>query len=539
MTLPDRNNPYSFNEFLVWRKKVDYYGDDPFFQKVLRRHAGTEWEAIDRALRELSPKVSYRWRDMAESIAVPEKRPYLMHYDGHHNRIDRIVRPREVEIMEREVFSEGLFSTATTPRTKLAKMFLIYQNGEACIACPVTCTEGLVAVLDKFADSPETKRILRHCKEGIGGEFAIGAQYLSEIQGGSDVPANLLEAVREGDAWRLYGTKFFCSAAHADYAIVTAKPAGSDKVAMFVMPSWLPGNKVKEIRNGCTVDRIKWKLGTGELPTAELTLNGAIAYPLGPLDRGVANVVGIVLTCSRLTVGLSAAATMTRVVREAKQYGRFREAFGLTIGQFPLVAGQLIDIERTAKRTIAGAFKLYQEFLGIGGSLSGGLSADGPAEARDRRFAIRELIMLQKITAAWESVDVVRTAMSIFGGHGVMEDFSSLPRLYRDGAVNELWEGPRNVLLMQVHRDCRRAASWCQPSRFVENILGGSDPGLVAELGREMDELVSHPDLLQLNDTTIAVCARWNDFCRRLYHAYQDRALAEVEGCEVEITGQS
>jgi hypothetical protein len=33
-----------------------------------------------------------------------------------------------------------------------------------------------------------------------------------------------------------------------------------------------------------------------------------------------------------------------------------------------------------------------------------------------------------------------------------------LPRLFRDAAVNELWEGPRNVLLTQIHRDCRRAA---------------------------------------------------------------------------------
>src|SRR5450830_1083806 len=121
----------------------------------------------------------------------------------------------------------GLFSDKTSPWLKLIKMYLIYQNGEACIACPITCTEGLVKLLEKFADTPETKQILQHCKEGIDGDFAIGAQYLSEIQGGSDVPANVLEAVPEGDGWRLYGTKFFCSATHAEYAVVTAKPQGS------------------------------------------------------------------------------------------------------------------------------------------------------------------------------------------------------------------------------------------------------------------------------------------------------------------------
>ena len=67
-----------------------------------------------------------------------------------------------------------------------------------------------------------------------------------------------------------------------------------------------------------------------------------------------------------------------------------------------------------------------------------------------RRFDLRELIIIQKMIATYEAVDVTRKAMSIFSGHGVIEDFISFPRIYRDGAVNELWEGPRNVLLMQI-----------------------------------------------------------------------------------------
>lgn len=90
--------------------------------------------------------------------------------------------------------------------------------------------------------------------------------------------ANVLEAVSENGVWKLYGDKFFCSATHADYAVLTAKPAGSDKVALFIVPSWLPGNKEKEIRNGYVINRIKWKMGTSELTTAEITFNGAVAY---------------------------------------------------------------------------------------------------------------------------------------------------------------------------------------------------------------------------------------------------------------------
>ncbi len=531
MSLPTRNNPYSFKEFLDWRNNVDFYGDDPFIQKVVKTYCGDESEKVDKVARAISPKVSYRWKKMAETAARPEERPYLLTHDGNNNRIDRIVRPHEILTMEKEIYGEGVFSKDTTPWEKLIKMYLIYQNGETSIACPMTCTEGAVAIIEQYADAdtPELQHILQHLKEGIDGDFAIGAQYLSEIQGGSDVPANVLEAVNEDGTWRLYGTKFFCSATHADYAMVTAKPQGSEEVGLFVIPSWLPGNKEKEIRNGYTIDRIKWKMGTSELTTAEITFNGAVAYQVGPLNRGVANVAGVVLTFSRLTVGLSAAAYITRAVREALQYAQFRDQFGVKIGQFPLLAYKLREIEKSAQRTTAGAFKLYHDYLELPGGLKGGLSANESEEINKKRFDIRELIMLQKITASWDCTDTIRDAMSVFGGHGVMEDFSVLPRLYRDAAVNELWEGPRNVLLTQMHRDFQRASKWYDPREFVQRILRGGSPDTIKQLSDEMVELLAHPNLLTLDEKTMQICERWDKFCGVLYHAYQDIALAEVE----------
>ena len=531
MSLPDRNNPYTFEEFLEWRRNVDYYGDDPFIRQVVRTFAGDAREAAEAEALAVSRKASFRWRDLTDAIARPEKRPFILHYDGHHNRIDRIVRPGEAETLEREVFSEALFSEKTPPWVRLIKMYLIYQNGEAGIACPVACTEGLVMLLEQFADTPETKRILAHCREGIDGGFAVGAQYVTEIQGGSDVPANRLEAVNEGGVWRLFGGKFFCSAAHADYAVVTAKPAGSERVALFVAPAWLEGNKKREIRNGFNIDRLKWKLGTVELATGEITFNGAVAYPVGPLANGLANVVGIVLACSRLTVGLSAAAFMTRAVREARTYAEFRHAFGGPIGRFPLVAGQLAAMDLAARRTTAGAFRLYREVLSLPGGLKAPSAADAdePEPDKKRHFAVRELIMLQKMAASRESTEIIHEAMSIFGGHGVIEDFSSLPRLYRDSAINELWEGPRNVLLTQIHRDLHQAARWYAPAEFVGAILAGRDAALIGKFSRELAELTARPDLLGTDEKTAEQCRRWDVFCHELFHAYQDAALAEMD----------
>jgi alkylation response protein AidB-like acyl-CoA dehydrogenase len=292
---------------------------------------------------------------------------------------------------------------------------------------------------------------------------------------------------------------------------------------------WLPGDKEKEVRNGYTIDRLKWKLGTVELPTAEITFDGALAYPVGPLDRGVANVVGIVLTLSRLVVGMGMSGGMARGLREGKKYAEFRTAFGLPLVSFPMVAGQIARMEHFARRSIAGSFELYGGFLDLPGGLAPGLTADEPLELKRRRFDVRQLIMLQKITVASDANDMSRLGISVFGGHGVMEDFSSFPRMLRDGLVNELWEGPRNVLLTQMHRDFLRVAEWYPPSDFVAGVLEGADPDMVRGYSDELNELLSIPHLFEMNERTLEICERFDDFCARFFHAYQDLALARVE----------
>ena len=110
-----------------------------------------------------------------------------------------------------------------------------------------------------------------------------------------------------------------------------------------------------------------------------------------------------------------------------------------------------------------------------------------------------------------------------------MEDFSCFPRMLRDGLVNELWEGPRNVLLTQMHRDFQRVAEWYPPGEFVASLLEGADPTLIKEYSEEIGELLAIPHLFEMDQKTMEICERWDDFCARLFHAYQDLALAEAE----------
>ena len=526
--ISDNQITYNFDSYLNWRVNIDYYDDDTFLKKALKHFAGEDWHNADRVARDVSEKASGQWQEWAESAGRLENRPYLMHYNAFNQRIDRIVRPRDTELMEREIFSLGLFSAKTNPWQKLIQMFLIYQNGEACISCPLACTDGMVGLLERFAETPKLQEILREFRQGNEGRFAIAAQYITEIQGGSDISANMLQAREENGEWRLYGNKFFCSATHADYAVVTARPENSDQIAAFIVPAWYDRHRDNELRNLYGIERLKTKLGTCELTTAEISYFGSVAYPIGPLDQGIASVVGIVLTYSRLNIGLFNAAVMTRAVREAKNYAEFRQAFGRSISQFPMLAGQLESLENTAHRTTAGAFKIYSLVQNFKGGLNAMLDDPEDEEARKRQFEIRELIMLQKVFSSSDCVDLLRTAMSVFGGHGVIEDFSSLPRLFRDAMVNEFWEGPRNVLLAQLHRDMKMAQDWYPADEFIANLLKGGNTFFIKQISRDMIELITTADFDIVTEESMEQCQRWDDCCHRLIHAFQDNALAEV-----------
>ncbi|MCH6269472.1 acyl-CoA dehydrogenase family protein [Neobacillus citreus] len=524
-------NSYSFDEFLEKRDNLDWYRDEPFLQKAVKKFTGSQHSQVHEKLLSFSPTVSAKWNRLAERIARPEVRPYMLHFDAFNNRIDRIVRPQEVHQLENEIFGEGLFSRNMTPWESFVKRMLIHQLGEAGVTCPLTCTHGLVALLDQFPDEdyPELQDILNHTKEGLNGEFAIGAQFMTEIQGGSDLPANVLEAVPEGKCYRLYGNKFFCSAAHADYSVVTAKISGTDKVSTFIVPSWLPGDKEKEKRNGYEINRIKWKLGTAELPTGEIQYKGARAYPIGPKDKGIAVAVGIVLTLSRLEIGIACAGFMLRASREANLYSDFRSVFGKKVKDYPLAANKLKRIQHAAERTTAGAFKIYNLFLQLDKPLNPGIKSGHPIEVRKKLFNLRELVLLQKICATNEGAEILREAISVFAGNGVMEEFSSLPRIFRDVVVNEQWEGPRNLLLTQIYRDLGRVSDWYSPAEFVASVLEGADSETIKKFTDQLEDLLQRPVLGEVSEASMEAAAEWDLFCDSFFKTYQQIALKEIE----------
>ena len=109
---------------------------------------------------------------------------------------------------------------------------------------------------------------------------------MTERIGGSDVGQTETVAQRDGDTWRLYGTKWFTSATTADMALTLARPEGNPPggrgLAMFYLELRDENGRLQNLH----INRLKDKFGTRKLPTAELTLDGVVATPVAGLENG-------------------------------------------------------------------------------------------------------------------------------------------------------------------------------------------------------------------------------------------------------------
>src|SRR6202012_3244310 len=116
-------------------------------------------------------------------------------------------------------------------------------------------------------------------------------QWMTERTGGSDVGLSETEARPTGDGrYRLHGTKWFTSAATSEMALTLARPVDAPPGGRGLALFYLETHDAAGAYNGILVNRLKDKLGTRKVPTAELTLDGALAVPVAGLGEGVRNI---------------------------------------------------------------------------------------------------------------------------------------------------------------------------------------------------------------------------------------------------------
>lgn len=367
----------------------------------------------------------------------------------------------------------------------LSLFYLSAHVGEGGHNCPLACTAGAIRALQSLGTDEQKAAWLPRLLTPVYGDHCAGAQFLTEVQGGSDVGANAVVAHREaGGSWRITGEKWFCSSADADLFLVTARPEGAAEgtkgLGLFLVPRRIGGEP-----NGFVLKRLKDKLGTRSMVTAEIGFEGAYAEQLGPLERGFRNTMELIIDTSRLYNAFACAALAHRAYLVARGYAEHRRAFGETIIRYPLVKETLAMIRADAEAALAGSFWLAQIQQRVD-------SGEGPD---DETAFLRMGLNLNKVRTSYLSHDAITRAIEILGGNGTIETFSVLPRLLRDNVVFENWEGTNHTLRMQVLNDALRLGLH---DGFFAQLEERLEPGRLRPDRRAFDRCLKEQDTLLL-----------------------------------------
>jgi acyl-CoA dehydrogenase len=390
--------------------------------------------------------------DELDALAAEADRhpPTLRTHDERGRRVDEVVFHPAYHAMERLAFSRfGLAAMSHVPGTlgwpgavphvvKYALSYLFAQS-EFGLLCPVNMTDSTSRILARFG-SPELRgRYLPRLTTTEHDKLWQGTQWMTEKTGGSDVGALTTLARRDVDGtWRLWGDKWFCSNANAAMALTLARPegaaAGTRGLGMFLVPKHLPDGG----KNAWTINRLKDKLGSRSMATGEVTFEGAVAYVVGDVGRGFAQMMEMV-NGSRLSNAMRAAGIMRRCLLESIVHARGREAFGGALFDKPLLRQNLLemllDAEAAASVVLNAAVMLD--------------AAD--AGSTEARTLLRLVTPVAKAWITARARSVASEAMNVRGGNGYVEEWVNA-RLLRDAYLGAIWEGSTNVVALDVQR---------------------------------------------------------------------------------------
>ncbi len=449
-------------------KPHNFFASDQNLITVLRQHLGEDgYAAVQGRLWHFGEQCATSIDAAAKQEDLIGNHPKLQRYDGIGQRREAIEFHPNHHLNGALIWEAGMMALQADPGnnvTQMALFYLLNHNGEAGHACSIACTAGLIRALQTVAEPAVRDRFLPPLVEQNYARMQHGAQFLTEVQGGSDVGMNSVQACDNGDGtWRVSGEKWFCSNINADQFLVMARPEGAPDgtrgLGAFLIPRLLDTGET----NGFYLRRMKEKLGTRTMASAEVDFVNAVAYPIGPVDSGFKTTVELVLNTSRLLNAVACAGIMRRAYLEASTYACTRVAFGQPIIQYPLVQETLADLLSENYAATASGFALAH----LLDRIETGLATE------DDRAVYRVLVNLNKYITSVRGTEAVHQAIEVLGGNGAIETFSILPRLYRDMVVLESWEGTHNVLCLQVMRDILRYGFDAAFIRFAEAKLDG------------------------------------------------------------------
>lgn len=376
---------------------------------------------------------------------TPRTEPVLTQWDAWGARVDRIAltpawEEGPVMTTRHAVLAAGHGDSPWSRVEEFARVYLYHPASEF-YCCPLAMTDGAATALKASGNQALIERALPHFLSRDASTFWLSGQWMTETPGGSDVGRT--ETIARQDAngqWRLHGRKWFSSAVVGEAALALARPEGAGPGTSALALFYVETKDADGAWQGITIDRLKKKLGTHELPTAEVHLDGLPATPVGGLEHGVRQVAPM-LNVTRTWNAVCAVASMARAIALARDYATRRSAFGTRLIDQPLHARTLADMQATFEGAFSLAFYVA-ELLGR--------TERGQGEAHEQAL-LRLLTPLAKLWTAKASIGVVSEALECFGGAGYIED-TGLPQLLRDAQVYAIWEGTTNVLSLDMLR---------------------------------------------------------------------------------------
>lgn len=379
----------------------------------------------------------------------------------------------------------------------------LWTPSAAMITCPGAMTDGAASLLG------------RHLRDEHGEIFAearrrlvsrdpsyawTSGQWMTERKGGSDVRGTETVARKLTDGekaetdgvdaigfplgpWRIDGFKWFSSATDANMTIMLARTGNSDTVSAFYAPlrrKVKNGDEGETELNGIRIQRLKNKLGTKPVPTAELELKGVRGYLIGKEGQGVKE-ISTLLNITRMSNAIGSIGYWGRSLAICRAYAKVRVTSGKLLKDTPAYVRGL------AKDHVKYAANMHLTFfmtalLGI----SEGQNSDStpaskaqiiPKDSKQSVYLLRTLTPMVKARTALRAIKGVRSCMENLGGVGYLENedpILNIARIFRDTCVLSIWEGTTDVMaddLMRVIKGRQGADCLEALEQWVSNAL--------------------------------------------------------------------
>jgi alkylation response protein AidB-like acyl-CoA dehydrogenase len=298
--------------------------------------------------------------------------------------------------------------------------------------------------------------------ERTGGSDVSGTETVAQRLSSEEIRQEA-EAGQDKDAigmplgpWKIDGFKWFSSATDSEMAVLLARTSTGGLSAFYIPMRRRTGRTIPSINgvdpethgtelNGIRIQRLKNKLGTKSLPTAELELKGARGWLIGEEGRGVKEISAI-LNITRLTTAAGSAANWARGLAICRAYSKVRKVRGGLLQDNPQ---HLLWMADETVKYYAGT---HFAFFGV--ALQGTMEQDWEEMVRGTRAEnlipadkgvvsalMRLLTPVMKAQVSVASVDGLRNCMECLGGVGYCENnedggLMNIAKIYRDNLVN-------------------------------------------------------------------------------------------------------